>query len=31
MWLTPDRRIERIVAAEEGQSRTPWKLTQPPT
>jgi uncharacterized membrane protein len=32
MWLTPDRRIERIVAAEEGQSHTPaWKLTRPPT
>jgi len=31
MWLIPDRRIERIVAAEDGQSRTPWKLTQPPT
>jgi uncharacterized membrane protein len=27
MWLIPDRRIERIVAAEEGQSRTPtWRL-----
>ena len=32
LWLTPDRRIERIVAADAGQSRTaPRKSGRPPT